>query len=256
MIDDEIRIVTRQETFTDLAVRELAKSKAKCICCLQFGRCKKGQCSSCQTNKEFYSCYTSMSSYDRSRLKSYINEYYVQYSFNPVAFMNHKQYKSHFTKFYAALFGGFLLVCALFGLLSFGPHDQLTDYNTATYEDISLQDYKYLVSMGNDLLSNVYDVDKDGKVDCCDYAILWYMANKVFYPSSTCELVRNYNPPTFNHLFVRWRSPFTKKWVVIEPHMYRQGDILLTDYWADKYDPRYNRYGETKKWVSSGVTED
>ena len=39
--ENEMRLVTRQETFNDFAVRELAKGRSACICRIQFGRCKK-----------------------------------------------------------------------------------------------------------------------------------------------------------------------------------------------------------------------
>ena len=50
MLDEnEIKIVTRQETFNDLAVRELAQARAKCICRVQNKRCNKSKCSTCPT---------------------------------------------------------------------------------------------------------------------------------------------------------------------------------------------------------------
>ena len=55
--ENEMRLVTRQETFNDFAVRELAKGRSACICCIQFGRCKKSECASCQIHAEYENCY-------------------------------------------------------------------------------------------------------------------------------------------------------------------------------------------------------
>ncbi|MBQ7538126.1 MAG: hypothetical protein IJT42_04095 [Treponema sp.] len=111
-MEKEMKIVTRQETFTDLAVRELGKSRAACVCRLQFKRCKKSECASCPQHKKFQSCVEVMSDYDRLRLDSYTAGYYVEYSSNPMAWMNHREYVWHFTKFMSALIGGMVIFFA------------------------------------------------------------------------------------------------------------------------------------------------
>ncbi|MBP5602808.1 MAG: hypothetical protein J6X78_08775, partial [Treponema sp.] len=63
MKDNEIRFVHREETFTDLAVRELAESSAACLCRLQFKRCTEADCENCQIGIGFRRCYNQMSDY-------------------------------------------------------------------------------------------------------------------------------------------------------------------------------------------------
>ena len=70
-MEQEMKIVTRQETFTDLAVRELGKSRAACVCRIQFKRCKKSECASCPQQEKLESCLEAMSDYDKLRLDSY-----------------------------------------------------------------------------------------------------------------------------------------------------------------------------------------
>ena len=53
MSDNEFRLVTRQESFNDFAVRELAKGRAACICKLQFGRCTKNDCKYCRIHAQY-----------------------------------------------------------------------------------------------------------------------------------------------------------------------------------------------------------
>lgn len=98
----------------------------------------------------------------------------------------------------------------------------------------------------------VKDVNKDGKVNCIDYAItfknFWDWISPDGY-SINCEIVRNVNKnKNFNHLFVRVRDSHNSDWEYIEP----QGSIQkyrMKDYWGNRYDSSYNIYGETYVWL-------
>lgn len=96
-------------------------------------------------------------------------------------------------------------------------------------------------------VKNVQDVNKDGKVNCIDYAItykiLWDMNN--YGAAFCCEIVHNINKEKgMNHLFVRVRGN-DYKWQYIEP----QRDCLMEEYWGDMYNPVFNIYGETEYWL-------
>lgn len=88
----EQKLVIDTETFNDRAVRELAKTEARCLCCLQFGRCTKKECKNCVVNTRLSECKSKMSAYNIERLHSYINEFYVQYASKPEAWMSKKRY--------------------------------------------------------------------------------------------------------------------------------------------------------------------
>ena len=116
-MEQEMKIVTRQETFTDLAVRELGKTRAACFCKVQFKRCSKEKCADCPQHKNLESCRQTMSDYDRLRLDSYTAEYYTELSKNPMAWMNHKEYVRYFTRFMLAFIGFFILIFGILGLM-------------------------------------------------------------------------------------------------------------------------------------------
>lgn len=98
----------------------------------------------------------------------------------------------------------------------------------------------------------VKDVDKNGKVNCIDYAItfknFWDWIAPDGY-SINCEIVRNVNKnKNFNHLFVRVRDNSRSDWEYVEP----QGSIekyRMEDYWGNRYDASCNIYGETYIWL-------
>ncbi|MBR1402752.1 MAG: hypothetical protein IJ558_01085 [Treponema sp.] len=115
--DDEIKIVTREETFNDLAVRELAKGKAACICRLQFKRCMKNQCKTCPCAQKFNNCVNEMSEYDRLRLDTYTAEYYVKYSRNPDSWMSHNRFVLFYIKLFFLIMASMLIICLFFGFM-------------------------------------------------------------------------------------------------------------------------------------------
>ena len=71
-MENELRFVHREETFNDLAVRELAAGRSACICRIQFGRCTKEECASCEIGRQYRSCYNQMNDYDKQRLSKYV----------------------------------------------------------------------------------------------------------------------------------------------------------------------------------------
>ena len=244
-MSEEIRLVTRQETFNDLAVRELAKNRAACICRLQFKRCDKGSCKSCPVGMRYRNCTDQMSDYDVLRLQSYIAENYAEYSKYPEQWYSHNKYVAFYIGIalfvFVILFGFFGIFLGLLAI----PHDSVSfRYNN---EVISVLKYTH---------ENICDLDRDDKVDCCDYAIFFKMTWDVFYPKlrNKCEIVRNYNPGKMNHLFVKVDNRH------IETRTDDVNDVrdiddtfnyFIEDVWGAKYDPKKNRYGETTKWLNT-----
>lgn len=113
----EVKIVTREETFNDLAVRELAKGRSACICRLQFGRCKKEECARCAISRQYESCYKQLSDYDKLRLTEYVSEEYLTDSLNPEQWMGPCGYVMHTVKFSLIMLGAFMIFAAAFALM-------------------------------------------------------------------------------------------------------------------------------------------
>ncbi len=113
---DEVRFVHREESFNDLAVRELAKSQAKCLCLLQFKRCSKDLCVNCASGQRIRSCKNCMNDYDKERLQNYTLDYYNDFSRNPMAWMSHKQFVRSYNRFVFVLILFMFLIVGSLGL--------------------------------------------------------------------------------------------------------------------------------------------
>ena len=113
-MENELRFVHREETFNDLAVRELAAGRSACICRIQFGRCTKDQCSSCEIGKQYRTCYNQMNDYDKQRLSKYVSENYIQDSLYPGKWMSYNALRKHTAKWFALI-----AVCLLFIFVPF-----------------------------------------------------------------------------------------------------------------------------------------
>lgn len=239
---DELKLVTRQETFNDLAVRELAKSQAACLCRLEYKRCTKSRCATCETHRRLTTCKGSLSDYDAERLKNYTTEYYGYYSSNPMSWMSHREYKKHFSKFLFLCILFVMLIPLLIGLCS-GPFDK--PERRVNYEEC-------IVRCIQRTQINISDINQDNKVNCIDYAVIFKLTWDEEYPllKERCQIVRNRNIKTgMNHLFVHvWNDQDQS--IDIEPGAYNPYHYTMFEAWGTKYDPEYNSYGETEYWLS------
>ncbi len=96
---------------------------------------------------------------------------------------------------------------------------------------------------------DVHDTNLDGKVNCIDYTLMFKkLWDKSYgHTAYSCEIVRNKNG-SFHHLFIGIR--YGGRIVFIEPWAGNPELFLMEDNWtARKYNPRYNIYGETEKWM-------
>ena len=115
--ENEIKFVHRQETFNDHAIDELAKTRAACLCKMQFKRCTRAECENCSTFQRLENCLSAMNDYDRSRFNNYVSSYYSNYSSNPMAWMSHTEYKRHWRLFILKICGFFFIVILALCLL-------------------------------------------------------------------------------------------------------------------------------------------
>ena len=241
MSDNEFRLVTRQESFNDLAVRELAKGRAACICRLQFGRCDKSECANCSVGMQYRRCYYQMSDYDKQRLSSYVSENYVKYSDTPEAWMTHTRY----VKYILSLFLYYLVLPAiilLFCFLAEKPGDFPIDQETDERIEYVMHKVK----------TYVHDINGDGLVNCIDYAVLFKIYWDEKYPDQkpSCIIIRNKKPAPYkmHHLFIGINTGF--QIIEVEPRAKNYKKYLMADNWSTKYYNRnYNIYCETNKWL-------
>jgi len=100
--------------------------------------------------------------------------------------------------------------------------------------------------------AGIVDVNEDGKKNCVDHAILFYLVwtNYVDSTPGNCILVHNYQPGVMNHLFVQIKDRKTGKFVEVEPWTAVMEEYIETECWkTGKYNYRYNIYNETEKWL-------
>lgn len=244
MIDPEIKIVTREETFNDLAVRELAKTQARCMCMLQYKRCDKSMCANCRSGQRLASCKACMNDYDKERLDNYTIEYYQEYSKNVMGWMGHKQFVKSYNRFVFAMILFTISLVLLVMLAGGGPFDK-PPTPRLNYDSM-------IVSIIQDAQANIRDLDKDGQINCVDYATMFKITWDQTYPllKNKCQIVRNVNPNTgMNHLFVHvWND--SSESIDIEPWTSNPYIYKMNDVWGNRYDPAYNKYGETDYWLS------
>ena len=236
--DQELKFVTRQETFNDLAVRELAKGRSACLCRIQFGRCTKSECESCAIHKQYENCYNALSDYDRQRLASYVAEYWQEDSLWSGQWRSPSGYVRHelCVVFMAILF--LLVVCGIIcGIVKWADSPYDKPFNL--YDEYISE----CISENND---TVRDYNKDGEVNCVDYACGFKATWDKLYPelAPLCEIVRNLNIENgMHHLFIVIDG------VEVEPWTFSTTKYRMCDNWDATYNPSYNIYGETNLWM-------
>ena len=98
--------------------------------------------------------------------------------------------------------------------------------------------------------ADLKDITGDGEINCQDAAISFKIIWNNDYPrmQNKIQICRNYNPPIMDHLFVYiWVE--TGERIDIEPRCFNPYRFEMKYTWGDKYDPKYNWYGETDWWL-------
>lgn len=236
--ENELRFVHREETFNDLAVRELARSRSACICRLQFGACEKTECNQCEIGHDYRSCYNQMNEYDKTRLSSYVSKYYLSDSLYPDKWMSYKKLCKHTVKW--TMIAIICLLLLILPLILMNPGDTPKQISKETNDQIIITiklTQKY-----------INDLNKDNKINCIDYACGFKMIWDGIYPDrkDDCIIIRN-KSLTLNHLYngvyegndIIFIEPWTN-----DPYNYDMFSV-----WGYRWNPRYNKYDETEKWL-------
>ena len=249
-MSEEIKIVTRQETFNDFAVRELAEGRSACICKLQFGRCDKTECAHCSVGKQYRNCYSVMNDYDRNRLAGYVSKQYAIDSKYPERWMTHKDYVRYFNKWYGIAIAVIVICALLVSVFITGPGD--TPNKKQSDSSSSIEKMIVMVVLRTQL--DVKDLNLDGEVNCIDYACTFKRAWDSYFPEykDCCYIVRN-KGPNIHHLFICiwWQGSR----IDVEPWSNNPYKYLMTDNWDEVYNPNNNIYGETDKWLRETSNE-
>lgn len=246
MMDNEIKVVTRQETFNDLAVRELAKGRAACICRMQFKRCAKTDCPNCRIYKQYKNCYSVMNDYDKTRLASYVGDYYTVYSYHPEQWMDHEGFKKYMFKWLKLIILGFLFLMLLAVVRPMDQPRQTPKYSSRPIPEPLKVAVQELLKKSQ---PNITDINADGLVNCIDYTLSFKLLWDYYFPDNRdqCQIIRNYNPGHMNHLFVAIK--YRGNWYFIETWTKILDELLVDDIWGKDYNPLYNVWGETNQWL-------
>lgn len=238
-MDNEIRFVHREETFNDLAVRELAAGRSACICRLQFGRCVMSECKACSIAKQYSACYSQMTDYDKQRLATYINEQYMQDSLFPQKWMSYKKLCANTIKWIIIAVVFFFLFVIPMALLGAQPKN-------AYGIDYELEDE--IFNINKQVSEQIIDLNKDGVINCIDYTCLWKILwdKKHADAKHRCIIVRIYNK-NIHHLCVGIYDDYSKL-ILVETQVVSRN--YHVKYWfSNMFNDDDIIFGETNKWL-------
>lgn len=242
--EDGIRLVHREETFNDLAVRELGESAALCACCLQFGRCTSADCVSCPTAISRNNCLEAMSDYDKLRFKGYFAKAYSKLSRRPDGFMRHKQFVQ-FNLFWATV--GIVAMAVFVGFLVWGLSLYCSTAPLATCQDQVSRTTQNKIQYVLECVArrSQQDITGDGKFNCQDATILFYKFwNQLTeqYDAGDIEIVYTLNGPKawkndtyLNHVFVRVYDKYNSIYVDVEAQAkvlnFNNSTFMMNELW-------------------------
>lgn len=244
-MDREEKIVIKDQTFTDIAVSELADVKARLMIYKYYHQDKEAEKLSIFQKLE--TCYEQMNEYDKMRVDSRAAYLFGKYIRRPEGFMPYKALKRRYFKCWLILFVSFLLTAYLF--IFFEGTQAI--YNIAVYLTDEPDD-KPLVYDVDTLVHDtilqldhiVYDIsEQNGILNCTDYAIEFKILWDMNYPAIPCYIVWNLNPGIMNHLFIKIGDRYFEPWSAEYP----KGRHDMEYVWGrtGNYDPRYNQDGSS-----------
>ncbi len=248
---NELNIVTRQETFNDLAVRELAEGRAACICSIQFGRCKKEECNTCPINKQYNNCYRQMTDYDKQRLAKYVSENYVRDSVSPQKWMTYRGLCLNTIKwFIIALFSLVLLFVPLAMLGAEQYPARMNEWRPYNAYGIDVALEQRIMKINKDVKRIVGDFDGNGQVNCIDHTVLWKHLWDEYYPDekSRCTVIRIKNEH-IHHLCIGLYDDYSKL-VLVESQIGEDPRYFVRFWYETSFCDSDIIYGETARWLS------
>lgn len=234
------------ETELDKNIDALALTRAKCNYYLAKGQCES--CERCDIKAAYDFGMANMQPVDRLRVNNQAAAYYNEMIHVNARSLSGFRELVKFVGKYISIAAAIFIIPSALMLCQMNMPGDVTLYDTTAEDD------ELIEVMLQHTQDGLYDVNRDGQINCIDYTTCFMEAYWEYVPytrRADCEIVRNVNPGTgMNHLFIRYKSTDKKVgWVYIEP----QGTIdccIMSEYWGNKYDRRYNYYGETQWWMS------
>lgn len=224
------------ETEWDKNITALARSLTECKISKYNNICKPADCARCSKYKQQQNVWNSMADIDRLRVNTESSDMYNAFLLTRYKFIEDEE-AEHRDKVGSFLMIGFILlilVMMLFCCSATKPVSQ-RDIFESNIENC-LRQVRILES----------DVNKDGVINCQDYALLFYKAwLHSDYDDKTVALVLNNNEKTgMNHLFCAVRLNKYASWEYIEPQAWLIEDYYtpydMQEYWGNKYNKEYN----------------
>ena len=251
-MEEDIRFIHREETFDDLAVKELASMRANCIGRLQYGRCTETDCKHCATSKRIQNCKQQMSDYNKVRFDNYTSQYYAECMRHPDRYYTFNGLMSRLVFYFIMI----IMLC----LLPFVAYTCSSPCDTirSSYASIPHElDSKivHTIMWVRDNECDINCMDNNGVPNCIDMTLLFKLRWDQMYPDKKwqCQIVRNYNyrygKKIMHHLFILINDGTNK--IFVEPWSSHPQLYLMEDNWKSTlYNPKCNIYGETDKWMS------
>lgn len=273
------------ETELDKSIEALAETKARCQYLLASGAHSEGQCSWCKTRYYFEQSIAALQPVDvlrvENRAMQLLSGYFAAAAKARADARQNSKINLSLKQVFkylgiaAIIFIFFTVGMGLLPILFFKfPTQQLYNNAGELYgksrppiikedTDIDLDDIFMIDELVKETELCVSDRNRDGTINCIDYTLTFkelYDESHGVLEHDYCEIVRNVNEAQdFNHLFVRIKG-FKGKWIYVEPQysicnadnfgIYKWGMRYV---WGDRYNPRYNIYGETKYWLKRKV---
>lgn len=230
------------ETDLDKCIEVLAETKANCAYRIKNNICS--DCNHCSTYRNFNASYAKLQPIDRLKLDNIAgnkyNELLVQMHRARTGKLKKIDYKRRDFRLIIVAFIIIIAVIYIFGGMAyFIPRE-------VKYERYELE---RLYMVRDKLHEELYDLNRDGVINCQDYAVLFKVIWDREFPASAQRLriAHNFNPGNgFNHLFVAYVGEHGTSY--IEPQATGR-DLSLESYWDNKYNPVYNNLAETQFWL-------
>ena len=257
------------ETEYDKAVEAVAVSLADCNSRKTWCICNESDCVACEMKKYQDNCISNFADVDKIRVYNRLQELVsVQTTPDTTVYATGKDVIKIKAGYYAREIGSMIATAAAIVfiplLLLIIPGSCVTKLSAQSLKDYDYTRYalpgeagyagkyrKQILDTLDRTKQYVTDVNKDGEINCIDYSCTFKIIWDKMYEASDCEIVRN-KSDTMNHLFIRTRQYKGRPWECIEPQAAVK-DItkyFMEDFWDPTvYNPVYNVYGETERWL-------
>lgn len=233
-MDREEKIVIKDQTFTDIAVNELADVKARLMVYHYYHQDKEAE--KLPMFQKLETCYEQMNEYDRMRVDTRAARLFATYMVDPDPFLPYKVLKRKYFKIW--------LICTLITIIllsliihpPFPPQFLPNDTSPVYGYDIEQMVHETIL----ELQPLLYDIDHNGRLTCLDRAVEFKHLWDRKYPGIPCLMIQNWeNPFGFNHYFVKINGIYYDPW----SETYPKGMHDMWSVWgkSGQYDPRYNR---------------